>query len=163
MGARGTLCEHSSRVGFLDQLISRQFMDWQHNDVSESDINHKFRKDTAKLLFVDFIAQKNAFSMILCGRDSTCEIPSADLSRNVCRDEVSKVKSTKATAQYHYEVVLENVWEFSGVISCQLSKFAQGDQSEFWTRNLNSQPCSEEKWHVKCIGMSETFSNTTWT
>ena len=69
--------------------------------------------------------------MILCGLDSTCEIPSAGLSGNVCRAEVSKLKSTKATAQYHYEVVLEIVWEFSGMFSCRLSKFAQGDQSEF--------------------------------
>ena len=50
----------------------------------------------------------------MCGRDSTCEIPSAGLSGNVCRAEVSKVKNTKATAQDHCEVVLENVWEFSG-------------------------------------------------
>ena len=82
----------------------------------------------AKLLFVDFIEQKNAFSMILC---STCEIPSAGLSGNVCRAEVSKVKNTKATAQHHCEVVLENVWEFSGMFSRRLSKFAQADQSEF--------------------------------
>ena len=101
------------------------------NTILVACINPQFTQPIEKLLFGDFIAQNNTFARIPWYLESTCEIHSAGLSRSFCRAQVSKVKNTKISAQYHCKVVPEIVWDCSDTISCRLSRFAQGDQSEF--------------------------------